>query len=415
MLNALRPEAKPYYVSDDQQVGLRVRVAPSGVLTWNVAFRVKGASTKSVSLGACDPNGRQGLGLADARARAAEIVKAARQGRELISEEREAQAVKDSRLGVEGLIARYAKSISSPNRKGGSLRTADDIERRLRRALKSKLTIPADNLKRGDISDLLDAVADNWPREAEKRRQAIGAMYRWGVAKGYVSSDPTMGSESYGRGNPRDRVLTPDEIRAFWVWLDAGAGNMPPDCISALRLQLCTGARIGEAAGIEAAELQQEDDRLVWILPAARSKNKNVRITPLVGMARTLVEQAIERRPRGPLFRTALSKRALTATDVGQALKNRALPCPHFGTHDLRRTAVSAMDELGIALDTIAAVIGHQRGSRDTRTLVRHYSRPRLDDRVAAALEAWDKRLKEIISGRTEPAGDNVVKLRGAQ
>jgi hypothetical protein len=55
------------------------------------------------------------------------------------------------------------------------------------------------------------------------------------------------------------------------------------------------------------------------------------------------------------------------------------------------------MDELGIPLDTIAAVIGHQRGSRDTRTLVRHYSRPRLDARVEAALAAWDSRLSDII------------------
>ena len=73
------------------------------------------------------------------------------------------------------------------------------------------------------------------------------------------------------------------------------------------------------------------------------------------------------------------------------------------------------MDELGIALDTIAAVIGHQRGSRDTRTLVRHYSRPRLDERIEVALSAWDTRLANILEGRSEPAGDNVLRLRAAQ
>ena len=235
-------------------------------------------------------------------------------------------------------------------------------------------------------------------------------MYRWGIAKGYVSIDPTAGSEGYGRGGPRDRVLSAEEILVFWRWLDSGAQQMTPDCIAALRLQLCTGARIGEVAGMEVSELHQEDGTLVWTLPAARSKNKNQRVTPLVGKARAIVEAAAGQRKRGALFKTAQSDRALTSTDIGQALKKRMLPCPHFSSHDLRRTVVSMMDELGIALDTIAAVVGHQRGSRDTRTLVRHYGRARLDERVEAALSTWDKRLEEIISGSIEPV-DNVLRL----
>ena len=202
VLSALRPKATAYYVSDDQQVGLRVRVAPSGIVTWNVAYRIKGGSTKSVSLGPCDPNGRNGLGLADARDRASAIVKAARQGRDLLSEETEARKASDDRITVEKLIERYAKAIGSPNRKGGPLRTADEIERRLTRALKPKLQTAVDDLSRADISSLLDPVADKHPREAEKRRQVIGAMYRWGVAKGYATIDPTAGTEGYGRGNP---------------------------------------------------------------------------------------------------------------------------------------------------------------------------------------------------------------------
>ena len=410
VLAALRPKATAYYVSDDQQVGLRVRIASSGSLTWNVAFRIKGGSTKSVSLGPCDPSGRKGLGLSEARERASEILKAARQGRDLVTEEREARNAQEDLLSVGGLIERYAKSIKSPNRKGGALRTADDIERRLSRSLSAELTTHADSLTRADISDLLDRVAEKHPREAEKRRQSIGAMYRWGIAKGYVSIDPTAGSEGYGRGGPRDRVLSAEEILVFWRWLDSGAQQMTPDCIAALRLQLCTGARIGEVAGMEVSELHQEDGTLVWTLPAARSKNKNQRVTPLVGKARAIVEAAAGQRKRGALFKTAQSDRALTSTDIGQALKKRMLPCPHFSSHDLRRTVVSMMDELGIALDTIAAVVGHQRGSRDTRTLVRHYGRARLDERVEAALSTWDKRLEEIISGSIEPV-DNVLRL----
>ena len=405
VLSALRPKASAYYVSDEQQNGLRVRVAPSGALTWNLAYRIKGEpKTKSVSLGPCDPSAQNGLGLAEARERAADIVKAARQGRDLLDEEKEARQTKQERMTIRELVERYVKNIKSPHRKGGALRTAGDIERRLKRALHLHLDRAADGLRRGDISALLDPVADGRSREAEKRRQAIGAMYRWGIAKGYVTIDPTDGTESYGRGDPRDRVLTPDEIKAFWAWLDAGADRMPPDCIQALRLQLCVGARIGEVAGMDASELYYDDGKLLWTLPVSRSKNKNERTTPLVGMARAIVERAVEGHKRGPLFRAALKERPLTASDVGHALKRRTLPCAHFSSHDLRRTVVSIMDEMGMALDTIAAVVGHQRGSKDTRTLVRHYSRPRLDERIEAALTAWDARLRDVIEGRAESA-----------
>lgn len=411
VLATLRPKTGAYYVSDEQQTGLRVRVAPSGVLTWNLAYRIKGRPTaKSVSLGRCDPNGRSGLALAEARDRAADVIKAARQGRDLLEEERDAEQADRNKVTVKDLIGHYAKSIRSPHRKGGVLRSADDVERRLVRALQGKLASAADALRRSDISQLLDPVADTRPREAEKRRQATGAMYRWGLAKGYVTIDPTAGTESYGQGVPRDRVLAVDEIRAFWTWLDAGAGDMPPDCIAVLKTQLCLGARVGEIAGIDASEISPDGERLLWTLPAGRSKNKNERITPLVGTARSIVEQALDRHKRGPLFRAALSDRALAATDLGHALKKRKLPCPHFSTHDLRRTVVSRMDEMGIALDTIAAVVGHQRGSKNTRTLIRHYARSRLDERVEAALGAWDARLREIIDAAPHDT-DNVVAL----
>ena len=415
MLSALRPKAAAYYVSDDQQVGLRVRVAPSGQITWNVAYRIKAGSTKSVSLGVCDPSSRKGLGLAEARERAAAIVKAARQGRDLLQEESEARKVHDDRITVQRLIERYGKAIASPNRKGGPLRTAAEIERRLTRALTTKLQSAANDLSRADISGLLDPVADKFPREAEKRRQVIGAMYRWGLAKGYAEVDPTAGTEGYGRGNPRDRVLSSDEIAAVWKWLDAGANDMPPDCITVLRLQLCLGSRVSEVGGMTVSEFHREDERLVWTLPASRSKNKMERTTPLVGLARTIVEDALERRKRGPLFRTILTDRALASDDIGGVLGCRTLPCKHFTSHDLRRTVVSGMDELGISLDTISAVVGHQRGSRDTRTLVRHYSRPRLDDRIETALLAWNARLLEAIERRPEAADSNVVRLHATK
>jgi hypothetical protein len=55
--------------------------------------------------------------------------------------------------------------------------------------------------------------------------------------------------------------------------------------------------------------------------------------------------------------------------------------------------------EMGIALDLVAAIVGHEAGGKDTRTLVRHYVHSDMLERKAHALKAWDERLKAIVTG----------------
>jgi len=405
-LDSLKPRDQAYYVSDAQTVGLRVRVSPKGLKTWNIAYRIKGeAKTRSVSLGNCDIEGKKGRSLSEARERAAEIVKAARIERDLLQEETDAKeaamAAEAAVVSVESLITLYAASIKSATRKDGPLRTAGPIEARIRRTFANDLQKNVESVRRADISRLLDPFAETYPREAEKRRQSIGAMFRWALAKGYVTSDPTAGTVSYGRGDPRSRKLVPEEIRAVWNWLSDGAGRMPFDCIDVLKLQFCLGARVGEVAGMSSAEITRDGDKWYWVLPASRAKNKQERRTPILGPAREIIARASSRRPRGPLFRTLSTDRALDSSDVGHALKKRPdFPCDDFNTHDIRRTVVSQLDEMGISLDTIAMIVGHQRGTKDTRTLVRHYAQGQHMDRVEAALEAWNSRLLAIVGER---------------
>lgn len=351
----------------------------------------------STSLGRCDPDGRQGLDLSEARERAAQIVKAARGGVDLVTAEQEEKRAQVSAVSILALIEGYSREVSNPRRQGGALRTADDMHRRLKRALATKLMTPAKNFSRRDLASILDEVAAEHPREAEKRRQTIGAMFAWAVAKGHLEASPAAGLPSYGAGALKDRVLDPKELQVLWRWLEQGADAMPPDVVAVLKIQLFTGARVGEIAGMEAGELEIRGPILVWTLPAARSKNKRPHIRPLIGRAKELVSEKLDVVAGGPLFRTLDGRRGLRSDDIGSALNHRQRPIPHFTTHDLRRTVVSGLDELGLPLDTIAAVIGHQRGSADTRTLVRHYSRPNLDARIEEALSVWTAHVEAII------------------
>lgn len=387
-IEALRPSETPYRVCDQRCVGLAVRVAPSGIKTWDLAYRIRSSGkVRRVSLGRVAD-----VSLEKARERANGLTSAGRAGRDLIAEEADSRAAAASRLTVEKLIALYVR-----RRVAGRLRTADDIERRLNRALAPILHRHADDLRRRDIRELLDAVADQGiEREAEKRRQTVGAMFRWALSQDIVETDPTAGLKAYDPGTPRDRVLSAEEIEALWKWLENG--DLPPDPADILKLQLATGARCGEISGLYAEEIDRE--QWTWTLPAARSKNKRPRVTPLVGIARQIIESRLSAVQSGPLF-TAETGTPFTAAHIGHYLLTRRdkLPIDKFTTHDLRRTVATLLTEMGIALDLVAAVVGHEAGGRETRTLVRHYVRTDLVERKKTVLEAWSHRLREIIEG----------------
>jgi integrase len=388
-IEALRPAKAPYRVPDQRCKGLAVRIAPSGVKTWDLAYRIRGTSKmRRLSLGpTTDVSPEQ------ARERANELTSAARSGRDLVGEEGEARDAAASRITVEKLIDLYLR-----RRVSGRLRTAKSIESRLRRTLAPILQRYAADICRRDIRALLDSIADRgqgW--EAEKRRQVCTAMFRWALSQDIVEADATVGLTPYDRGTPRDRVLTLEEIELVWKWLDTDA--LSPEASDILKLELLTGARCREISGLCAEEVDRQ--KWIWTLPAARSKNERQRVTPIVGLAREMLEQRLSGVEKGPLF--LLEKGVvMTSAHIGHYLLTRRtrLPIPAFSSHDLRRTfATMVAAEMGIALHLVAAIVGHESGGRDTRTLVRHYVHSDLLERKAYALRAWDERLKAIVTG----------------
>ena len=159
------------------------------------------------------------------------------------------------------------------------------------------------------------------------------------------------------------------------------------------------GARCGEISGLRAEEIDRQ--KWIWTLPAARSKNGRQRVTPIVGLAREILEQRLSGVEKGPLF--LLEKGVvMTSAHIGHYLLTRrtTLPIAVFTSHDLRRTFATMLAEMGVALDLVAAIVGHELGGKDTRTLVRHYVHSDMLERKAHALQVWDERLKGIVAGR---------------
>ena len=202
-IDALRPAEVAYRMSDQRCIGLAVRVAPSGIKTWDLAYRIRGSQkTRRLSLGRVSD-----VNLDKARERANELTRAARMGRDLIAEEEQRRAAAASRLTVEKLIELYVK-----RRVVGRLRTAKETESRLKRALSTIVERHAEDIRRRDLRELFDQCADQGiGREAERRRQTVGAMFRWALSQDVVEIDPTAGLKAYDPGTPRERVLTLDE------------------------------------------------------------------------------------------------------------------------------------------------------------------------------------------------------------
>jgi len=387
-IETLRPAEAPYRVPDQRCKGLAVRVAPSGVKTWDLAYRIRGTGRmRRLSLGRTTD-----VGLEQARERANELTSARRGGRDLIGEEGEARDAAASRITVVKLIDLYLR-----RRVVGRLRTAKAIESRLRRTLALILQRYAADICRRDLRALLDSIADRGQgREAEKHRQVCTAMFRWALSQDLVAHDATAGLTPYDRGAPRDRVLTVEEIETLWKWLDSDALSL--EAADILKLELLTGARCGEISGLRAEEI----DRQKWTrtLPAGRSKNGRQRVTPIVGLAREMLEQRLSVVEKGPLFRLEKGV-VVTSAHIGHYLLTRrtTLPIAVFTSHDLRRTFATMLAEMGIALDLVAAIVGHESGGKDTRTLVRHYVHSDMLERKAHALKIWDNRLKAVVAG----------------
>lgn len=397
-LKGLKAEAGPYRVTDAKCEGLAVRVAVDGRKTFDCAFRIKGAGIRRLSLGRWPETS-----LEAARDRTRELKKAARTGIDLLTEEKNAAIERASRITVRTLIEKYCLK-----RIRGKLRTAKEIENRLNRALQPKLDTPIQDMRRRDLRNLFDEAAEaGHEREAEKRRQAVGAMFRWAVSQDYLDADPTAGLKSYDPGSPRDRTLSIHEICKLWKWL--GEDTFPRDHSNVMKLQLLLGSRCGEIAGMKAEEVDTHN--WLWVLPASRSKNGKERVTPIVGTAREILASCYPN--AGPIFKSETG-RSLTASHVGQTLLKRSnrLPVQKFCTHDLRRSFATALDEMGVSIELIAAIVGHESSvNRNAQTLVRHYLRTDKLEQKRLALAAWDRRLQAFLMGESTSEATNVLQL----
>jgi len=349
---------------DASVTGLALRVTSGGTKSWSL---LHGTPRRRVTLGRYPA-----LSLAAARARAIEV----REGR--------------SAGTIAALAEAYLRSISG-------LRSRHEIERRLRRDVLPIIGhIALDELHRRDVTRVIDAKIEAAPITARRVFEDVRAMVRWAVSRGDLDHSPIDGLRGPAISKPRTRTLSDTEIKAVWHDLY----ELRPDVGRVVRFCLVTGQRVGEVVGLTPTELDLT--RKEWRIPSERSKNGHPHSVPLSKMALGIISECTDECARSP----SLPVFDVSRHVVSDIIWRYQIVPQRWTAHDLRRTALTKMAELGVAPIVLGHIANHRTTTKAGITLgvyVQHaYEREKRD-----ALELWADRLQGIISG-----GADVVAMR---
>jgi integrase len=380
------PEGKrDVLVFDGEQRGLGVRVTASGSKTYLAQYNWRGQKRR-IPLGSCS-----GVSLAKARDAVRAIMGDVAKGIDPVAERKKAKA--HEALTLAALLSDWQALHLASKRP----RYAAEAVRALRNTFARHLSLPASNLTRPAVVRALDKLARDGHAAMAARTAAYGgAAYRWAIKRGALSENP-FANLPVTPAERRERLLADDELAAIWR-----ATEGPGPFSGIVRLLILTGQRREEVAGMTWAELS--DDFSTWTLPASRAKNGTTHIVPLSaqsqGLLRSLPQfgELVFPGLRGPFNGWSKAKAALDARS-GVA---------SWRLHDLRRTAATGLQRLGVRLEVTEQVLNHVSGSR--AGIIGVYQRHDFAVEKRAALDAWGERVVAIVEGRA--ATHNVVALR---
>lgn len=398
-------------IPDDLCTGLYLVVQPTGKKSWQVRYR-HGGVHRRMTLAAFPT-----LSLADARARARDVMAAASEGRDPAEEVRAAKAPKvpkaeDNRNKVTTLIGQFAKR----HLKG--LKSGDVVKRELDRFVVATWgDRDIHSITKRDVIDLLDGIADSGRVVTANRIRAyLNKFLNWCVERDVLLMSPATGVKPVAKETSRDRVLTDDEIRWFWQACDAEGFPWGP----LGKVLLLTGQRLNEAAQMTDGEIRGK----VWHLSTDRTKNARAHDVPLSDAVQAVLNAVPRVADEKGVVRFIFTTTATTpvsgfhkgrqhlADKMGEiAAKERGGPVeiPHWTFHDLRRTAATGMARLGIAVRVTEAVLNHVSGTGGG--IVAVYQRHDYADEKRAALDAWARMVTAMVEGES----DNVVRLAHGQ
>ena len=426
-------------IRDGGARGLYLVISPNGTKSWALRFRKPGGQQTRLVLGSVDLSDRElpgdpvlgmPLTLAAARQVAAVVHRDREKGRDVVADRRAERhrrraEIEESAGNSYAALARKFVDEHARKRTRRWPETARLLGLRYPRdggepeVVRGGLADrwrdrPVSEIDAGEVWALIDEVRKSGAPGLERRADgptdsraramlsALSTFLGWCVRHRKIAANPCVGIARPPAPPSRDRVLTDREMVGFWKACDA-VGE-PFD--AALRLLLVTGCRLNEVGAMRRAELSE--DGATWTIPGERTKNGRTHVVPLPPLARETV--ASVRRvagERGFLFTTNGKTPVSGWSKIKRRLDKEMGNPPPWRLHDLRRTAVTQMAELGIRPDVIELCVNHVSGHRGGVAGV--YNRSELMPERRAALERWSEHLRGLVSGKAA----KVVSLRG--
>jgi integrase len=221
-------------------------------------------------------------------------------------------------------------------------------------------------------------------------------MFTWAIGEGLASVNPVTGTNRIS-SRSRDRVLTEADLAAISLACSAD------DYGRIVGLLMFTSQRRDEVGGMRWSELDL--DRLLWTIPAARTKNGREHVVPLTSAALALLPDRREGRDfifgSGPRSagspQQGFSGWSKAKAQLDARLEAAGSAVAAWTLHDFRRTAATFMAErLGVLPHIIEAVLNHVSGHRAGVAGI--YNRASYTVEMRRALAAWAGLLARIIN-----------------
>jgi integrase len=260
--------------------------------------------------------------------------------------------------------------------------------------------LPIAKIDRRTIAALLrDLAESNGPYASDNCRAALSSFFAWALKNGAaIDANPVAFTNKQGDLKPRSRVLDDQELVEIWQALEDN------DYGAIVRLLILTGQRREEIGSLRWDEVV--DGKIV--LPAERTKNGREHEIHLAPAALAILRDRIRRIDKVHVFGAAArsgfgnwgqSKARLDAR-VLQARREKdpkAKRMPMWRVHDLRRSAATHMNTIGVAPHIVEVVLNHHSGTRGGIAGV--YNKSRYSTEARELMERWSAHVMSIVQG----------------
>lgn len=410
-LISLRHEGKDIILLDPKGHRLALKVTKSGK-SWIWRARVQGVP-RVITLGQFPF-----MGLAEARAKARQIVADLYEGRDVYGvhgvgaksvEFPKASVVLTCQQAWDRYISCLEAGVSIHGKAANKPSTISFKKGAWRRRLQDRIGARLITEVTDDtLFDIVQCIRDKGEMAAANAVTAyLKAFFNWAKAERRTTGLRLNPAEdlAVSAARKRERFLDIKEIKWLWMVLN----QQPSIWADAYRLALLTGQRRNEIFGLTCAEVNQVERHLE--LSSDRMKNGRPHIVPVGDLAWSVVERRLSQVTSIHLFpssREGVIPRNMSGFSKSQGRIREAVAklaaeegcqVPHWTFHDIRRTfsshANSIRDHAGnrlIAKDHIERVLSHAISGVEGI-----YDRNDYYPEKRRALQAWEKRLSEII------------------